>query len=433
MKFTILLLALILPLLVLAPLSAGAQTVATAGSAAPATFPAATTSPTEKTITVKVVLEGAAEARLPEAALTLYALAGQSPVYSREGKTDAAGTAEFGALPYQDGYGFGVIARVGLTTYISELITPAAGAAEVRVPVQVYPTTTDTSRLRISQVFVLAEAQSPGKLDLTNLYIISNDGSKTVEGGLKGSEGQPASLSFPLPQGAENIQFEGDDGTNFSQIEGGFVTRPGVPPGESSARVAVRYSLPYTDSLRLETRLGYPVDKLTVFVATQGITLTSSLLQSLGTQQREDGVTMNVWGAEQLAADQEIAYEFSGEPQQAPPPLPASAAEARPVRPGGLAALLEGRSPRELAGAGLLAVGLLLGVSGGIWWTYRSRLAPDPLERQAYALVSALVDLEEDHEAGQVGAAEYEYRRVRLHEALAALVAAVATPEPEVS
>jgi Na+-transporting methylmalonyl-CoA/oxaloacetate decarboxylase gamma subunit len=61
MKLTILLLALSLPLLVIAPLSAGAQTVAPTESAAPATSPAATTSPVERVITVKVILEGAAE------------------------------------------------------------------------------------------------------------------------------------------------------------------------------------------------------------------------------------------------------------------------------------------------------------------------------------------------------------------------------------
>ncbi len=170
-------------------------------------------------ITLKVALGSGkagealpADTNLQNAAVTLYALKGQSPVYRREGVTDAAGTATFTAVPYEDGYGFGVVAKMGLTPYISDVVAPTAGASEVLVPVKVYGTTTDASKLRVSQAFVLAEAQGDGKLGITNLYILSNAGDKTVEGGLKDAEGKAATVQFPLPSGAQDVKFGEDDG-----------------------------------------------------------------------------------------------------------------------------------------------------------------------------------------------------------------------------
>lgn len=444
MKHSLPLLALTLLGLLLAPLTVAAQTAAPTRVAT--TRPAATAQPVataqpaakaEKVITVKVALEsGKAGQRLPagtnlqNAAVTLYALKGQSAVYRREGVTDTAGKAEFTAVPYEDGYGFGVVAKMGLTTYISDMVTPKAGAADVLVPVNVYGTTTDTSKLRVSQAFVLAEAKGDGKLAITNLYVLSNDGDKTVEGGLKDAEGKAATLQFPLPSGAQDVKFDEDDGSGIAQIDGGFVSRPGVQPGQEKGRVLASYSLPYSDSLRLESILAYPTDKLTVFVATQGITLTSSLMKNLGTQQRGDGVTMNVWGAEKLPANQALSYELKGNPD-IPPPLPVTA--TKPAAQPGLKGLVSSRKPVELAGMGLIAVGLLLGVVAAGWWLYRARFAPDPTKRQANALLAALADLQDDREAGRVEPEDYEQRRHLLTDALASFVAPASLPEPDAS
>jgi hypothetical protein len=449
-KHSLPLLALTLFALLLAPLTVAAQTAAPTPPAATAA-PAAT-GKAEKVITVKVALESgkagqalAADTRLQDAAVTLYVLKGQSPVDRREGKTDAAGTAQFTAVPYEDGYGYGVVAKLRLTPYISQLVTPKAGATEVLVPVKVYGTTTDTSKLRVSQAFVLAEAQGEGKLGITNLYILSNDGDKTIEGGLKDAEGKPATVQFPLPSGAQDVKFSEDDGSGIAQIDGAFVSRPGVQPGEGTGRVLVSYSMPYSDSLKLESGLAYPTDKLSVFVATQGITLTGSLMKNLGPQRREDGVTMNAWGAEKIAADQIVSYQLKGKPE-VPPPLPASAVQAgpraAPAGASGLKGFVNARKPVELAGMGLIAVGLLLGVFAAGWLLYRTRLAgrsaQDPESQQLHALLAALADLQEDREAGRVEPKDYEQRRLLLSEALASLSAPaplVPTPlaEPEAS
>jgi hypothetical protein len=431
-KHSLPLLALTLLALLVAPLTVAAQTAAPTPPAATA-VPAAPAK-AEKVITVKVALESGkagqalpADTRLQEAAVTLYVLQGQSPVDRREGKTDATGTAQFTAVPYEDGYGYGVVAKLGLTPYISQLVTPKAGATDVLVPVKVYGTTTDTSKLRVSQAFVLAEAQGDGKLGVTNLYILSNDGDKTIEGGLKDATGKPATVQFPLPSGAQDVKFSEDDGSGIAQIDGAFVSRPGVQPGEGTGRVLVTYSLPYSDSLKLESGLAYPTDKLSVFVATQGITLTGSLLKNLGPQQRGDGVTMNVWGAEKIAADQIVSYELKGKPDL-PPPLPASAVQAGPRAAAaagapGLKGFVSARKPVELAGMGLIAAGLLLGVFAAGWLLYRTRLAPDPAAQQVHALLAALADLQEDRDAGRVTPEDYEQRRLLLTEALAALSA----------
>jgi hypothetical protein len=438
-KVSLLWFALTLFALLLAPLTASAQT---AGPVQPATTAAPATSEPAKVITVKVALGSGkpgeqlpADLNLTGATVTLYAMAGRNPAYSREAKPSAGGTAEFAAVPYQDGYGFGVVARVGLTAYVSELITPTPGSSEVTVPVMVFASTTDASKLRISQAYALAEVADEGKLQISILYILSNDGDTTVEGGVQDANGKAASLTFPLPTGAQDVQFEQDDGASYALTDRGFVARPGVRPGEASAQVGVRYTLPYSESLRLESALAYPVDKLTVFVANQGITLTSQSLISLAPQQRQDGTIMKAWGAEKLAPNQAVSYELTGKPVETPPPLPVTATNATSTSTGPLAAViafLAARSKAQVIGMGMIAIGALLTVALGGWWVYRSRFAPSPAEQQEQALVAALADLEEDHEAGRVEQVDYEQRRVRLKEALASLLAPSAQPESEV-
>ncbi len=432
------LLAVVLSALLLAPLTAAAQT---AGPAQPAATPAPAQSEQAHTITVKVALQnGAAGEKLPadlrltDATVTLYTIAGGNPVDSREARPGADGSALFQDAQYQGGYGFGAVARVGLTTYMSELISPPTGASEVTVPVKVFATTTDASQVRISQAYLLAEAAGEGKLQISTLFILSNDGDKTVEGGAQDGNGNAASLAFPLPAGAQDAQFEQNDQVSFALTDGGFVVRPGIPPGEGSGRVGVRYTLPYTESLRLESRLPYPVDKLTVFVATPGITLTSRSLISLGAQRREDGVMMNVWGAEKIAANQSIAYELRGRPELPPAALshPVTPVEAAPATLMERAARFFVEHDRiQLYGFGLITAGLLLALSAGGWWVYRTRFASNPAAQQERALLGALADLQEDHEAGLVEHEDYERRFAQLTEALSALSAPATQPEPD--
>jgi hypothetical protein len=95
-------------------------------------------------------------------------------------------------------------------------------------------------------------------------------------------------------------------------------------------------------------------------------------------------------------------------------------------------AFLAARSTTQLIGMSLIAIGALLTVAFGGWWLYRSRFAPSPAEQEERALLAALADLEEDHEAGRIEQADYEQRRVRLNEALVSLLSPAAQPEPEV-
>ncbi len=425
MKLSVPLLVLVLFAILLAPLPAAGQTV---GPVQPAVTAASAQVQPHSILSVKVMLQSGspgeklrADLQLTDATVTLYAIAGQNAVYSREAKPGADGSALFQDVPYQGGYGFGAVARVGLTTYMSELISPAAGASEVILPVRVFSTTTDASRLRISQAYVLAEAANEGTLQISSLFILSNDGDKTIEGGVQDADGEATSLWFPLPTGAQDAQFEPNNQVNLALSEGGFVVRSGVPPGEGSGRVGVRYTLPYSESLHLENRLAYPIDRLTVFVATQGITLTSPSLISLGTQPREDGVTMNVWGAEKIAANQAVAYELSGKPELPVPAVnshTAPAAQAPATVGDRIAQFFTGHNRADLYGFGLIAFGLLLALLAGAWWLVHTRFAPDPLVRQERALLAALADLEDDLEAGRIEQEDYDRRRGLLTDAL---------------
>ena len=85
-------------------------------------------------------------------------------------------------------------------------------------------------------------------LRVLELYIISNPGNKTV---VAAKEGDPV-LSFQLPEGATNLQFE--DGTSadrYITIPDGFGDTVPVRPGSGNYQVMYSYELPYNRKLDL--------------------------------------------------------------------------------------------------------------------------------------------------------------------------------------
>jgi Phage integrase family len=200
-------------------------------------------------------------------------------------------------VAYKTGCTYALAASQGTVQYHSDQAPPKDGEKTLTLPLKIYDTTADSSRLRIDEMYTVGQVLSDQKVQIINAYMLSNDGDRTIQGGKKATNGQQATLRFYLlPAGATDIEVQDDDGKTFLRTVDSYVTTWGAAPGINAAQVAVRCLLPYTGQLHLETRVRYPVQKVRVLMADQGITLTSASLVDQSTQTGQDGVVRRACG-----------------------------------------------------------------------------------------------------------------------------------------
>jgi hypothetical protein len=351
------------------------------------------------------------------------------------GQADAQGVFRFEALENKPGRTFDVMAIVGPTTYAADQISPQAGQTEYKAAIKIYGTTKDTSKLRVDRLHNFVEFINRQQVRTTEIYVLSNGGYRTIEGGEATADGKPATLRFNLAAGAEQVHFDGGDvGKRFFRTPDGFLDAQGVPPGERSSQVMVSYVLPYRGQVHLEHQVNYPVLGTDVILpAGAGIGLTGNGLQAQGTQQAPNGTAMQIFNGAELPAGARLAYDLSGELSAAQASLLDGGAtqDSGVQAPVGVLGSLAWAIRASVGGSPLSAVltgvGLLLLALALSWWL-RIRDSRSDEENGAEpgserdALIQAIADLDDARAAGLLEAEEYQSQRCRLLDDLLALV-----------
>ncbi|HEY57519.1 MAG TPA: c-type cytochrome [Anaerolineae bacterium] len=349
--------------------------------------------------------------------VTLYGLDRQTSqvVLQEETQTDADGKFVFKNIEAPFHRIFVVSVEYQGTTYVSDWAI-ASGNEEIDLPVTIYDTTTDTSTLRADRLHIFFEFPQEGTLRVIELYVISNDGDKTV---VPPSPGEPV-LHFTLPKGATNLQFQnGGLGGRFVATEAGFGDTQPVPPGQGSHQVLFAYELPYTKKVSVRHPVHLPIDSAILIVPdTGGLKVRSQMFTPAGTQTIE-GKNFQVFRSQALQPDQEIAFEVSGRPTPATGPDISSRA--------GLA-------------IGLGVFGLALIVVGIVLWRRpqtaeevaeeeaESDEAPPDLEEDPETLMDAILALDDLYQQGKLSEEAYQTRRAELKARLAELLHASDNP-----
>jgi len=364
--------------------------------------------------------------------VTLYGYDGQSLALTTPAVADSAGKVRFEGVANKPGRSFALTAAVGRTTYQTGLQPPQPGATELALTLKTYSSTTDASQVRVAQMYVLGEFLSEKELQIVNAYFLSNKGDHAVEDGERAADGRTATLRFALPKRATGVQFQGENADRFIRTDDGFLTTWGIPPGDNVGRVIVSYSLPYTGQLHMELPLQYAVQAAKALLVDQGVALTSPLLKDQGTVRRQDGATLRSYTGEAIAAGQSLALDFSGIPK-----LAAVEAGNAPNAPNeaGAVSLVPAPAPdfRQQIALRIVAFGLILLSAAVVWWARaRRRVRHDEHAgvsppRGHSVLVQALASLDEAHDAGKIGDADYARQRQILK---AALVSALENPPP---
>lgn len=381
--------------------------------------------PSAATITVEGKLVSASNGQLTGAGLPLmlHTYDGGQMADITESVTGPGGTFRFENVEVAKGRSFEVMATVGQTIYFSKKTVAPAEQARLELPVTIYETTRDAGAIQVEQMHTIVDFLTPARLQVLEVYVVSNEGKRTVEDAVTLEDGRTASLRFSLPAGATDVSFDGNSsGQQFVATTDGFADRLGVPPGQAARQVVVRYTLPYQSGMSLERAIPYPVDRFSLILPQNGVSLAGGALSLEGSQPLPDGRRMDIFSTDNLAAGQMVAFTLTGQPvmnlaANEPAAISTSSLTGWPLLPLGLAGL-----------------GLALTAGGFFWWRRRQLAGPIPVSTSLPALdfeagepeqvlFLATAQLDEAYQVGLIPEESYRLERADLMAQLKTLLA----------
>ncbi|GIV65559.1 MAG: hypothetical protein KatS3mg046_819 [Bellilinea sp.] len=349
------------------------------------------------------VINGSGGTLPPGLTAELAGYDGMVQVYGAEAEVAADGTYTFPDVEIVPGRAFIVSVNYQGFTFNSDVFhnlgEPLSNPIEL--PVTVYDTTTDSSALRVDRLHVFFDFTNPDVIQVAELFLLNNTGSKVISGQ---APGQPV-IEFELPEGASNLQFQsGAVGGRFVMTEKGFADTQPIPPG-SGSQILFAYDLPLSRRTTVRIPITLPVDAAIVMIPQGSMTLQSSQLQPMG-QRQIQGVTLDLYSTTDLQAGSTLEMTLSGR-------------MSSPIN------LQTGQTGALIAGA----LALVLVAGGGAYWYLRQQKSVSPSEEQPpvegesrEALMDAIIALDDLYKAGQLSEESYQQRRSELKDRLRALM-----------
>ncbi|HID63464.1 MAG TPA: carboxypeptidase regulatory-like domain-containing protein [Anaerolineae bacterium] len=355
-------------------------------------------------------------------AVTLRVFAGMEEQSPQTATTDAEGRFRFEGLSTEANHGYALLLNYQGVDYGSDLLTFSEGETTLSIPIQVYEPTESDEAISIERAHIFVDFQG-NSLVVGEMYLFSNGSDRTYIGAEEVAEGRRGTLRLPLPAGAEGLAFEsGELGQRFFETDEGFVDTWPLRPGQASGQLMFRYSLPYSPSgYDLVRDIPYPLKAVNVLVADVGVDVTSDQLTLEGSRGMQGQSYLNLSG-QNLSKGERLTLHFSGSPSNALDSEPVEGGETVPVQTPQAGNQLTLRW--AALGLAVLAVGFALGypllrrqpkVAAG------KGVASD-LERREQELLSALADLDDDFEAGQITEKVYKRERARKKAELAEIM-----------
>lgn len=311
---------------------------------------------------------------------------GNEQVGTATALTDEEGRFTFAGLPTAPNLVSQALVRYEGADYYSGPASFSADAATAALEVVVYEATPSDELIVVSNAHTIVE-MADGGLRITEVLTFVNQGDRSYVGSVQVAEGANATLYFPLPEGAVELQ----PGTGLMQCciygyEEGFVDSMPFPPGEQ--QVIYSYFVPNTDSEYTFVRpVAYPTGRYDLLVQGESVSIQSSGLIS------DQPVTMK---------DAPFAHSSS------------EGVEAGEAIEASISGLPDTGLGNILIWAGI-TVGLLAG-GYGVFLTRRRRARPPslpvetPVEERQRLLVQ-IAEMDDDFAAGRI--AEDTFRRRR--------------------
>jgi len=317
------------------------------------------------------------------------------------GKSAADGTFKFSNVVFDPQRQYTVMTTFQNVTYFSDTVPGPAASDELELTVPVIETTGDLAAVQIDQLHLLFDFVEDG-IETTEIYVLSNLGERTVKEAVTVGDGEPATLSFPLPTDADFIFFQPEGQDRFIKFSGGFADTYPLLPGESSEQFSVQYLVPFSSG-RTYTYTA-PVNAQAInflLPADSGVTLGGDGLSAPQPYALQNGSSYQFYSYGSLSKGETIKVSFKG-------------------RPKALSSKTVNNSTLPLAVGGVILGLTMAGV--GFWWWRR----PDEQEitdidietidmcSENYTfddIVAEIVRLDEAYERGMIEGEEHRRQR----------------------
>jgi mono/diheme cytochrome c family protein len=318
--------------------------------------------------------------------------------------TDARsdGTYEFNEVPLETNLAFIITADVEGTSYNSDVAVYDGSTSDFVLPITVFETSTDVSAISADRLHIFFDFSNTGLIQVIEIYILSNSSNKTIVA----EEANQALLTYVLPEGASNLQFEnGQIGSPYISTENGFGDPTNILPGASSYQLMYAFDMPYGKKLEINQPFNVSIGSVIV-MSPDGVTVSSDQLTDTGKRDVQ-GQSYSMYSIENLEAGETLSMVISGTPKS-----------------GSSSAGTTGTSQTNLV-IGLAIFGAVL-ILAGVFFYLRGRSGnefveeemdpneTDALGNDADRLMDAIVSLDEQHKAGRLSEEAYLKRRTEL-------------------
>jgi mono/diheme cytochrome c family protein len=286
----------------------------------------------------------------------------------------------------------------------------------LEMPITVYEPTSDPAAIELQQVHILLSFGGDRML-VDEFYVFGNNETAIFVG----EAGDPAAgtAKFALPEGAENVSFQRSFGSMDSSIpateviqleDGAYADTFPLNPGGSALNMIVSYELPYEEGMELSRPLFYDASNVSVIIPGQGVTLSGEGWVDEGAREMPGG-SFNSYTLSDVAAGSDLAFAINGRPQTTTD----AANSATPTQ----------NSTNELlVGGAVLLVVILAGVfivtrrdNGEEYDDEEAELEEAEIDR----LLTAIADLDDAHDTGEIEDEAYQPQRQKLISELAAI------------
>ena len=160
--------------------------------------------------------------------VTLYGFDQMQLVYTDTLSSPVGGVTVFSDVPKPEGRAFLAGVEYQNTTVGSNVSVVEDPTVPITLTVTIFETTTDLSILVVDRLHVFFDFADPEQVQVVEVFIISNPSNKAV---VAAEAGGPV-VTFPLPQGATNLQFQdGVLGDRYLETPNGFADTLAIRPG----------------------------------------------------------------------------------------------------------------------------------------------------------------------------------------------------------
>lgn len=354
------------------------------------------------------LLNGSAGAQPPAAhPVTLFRFPAEGQPQQFQATTSPDDTFVFSDIPQDADSVYAVTTAYRDRVFATDFL-PAEALVDGPVDLTIYELTEDPSVLAITGIVTQVNV-TPETLEVAQVLRFRNSGDRAYTTSQTTPEGQPVGLAISLPPGAVVPGFSEPNRYVYDSATFTLIDTVPVLPGDEHL-VQVVYLIPYTGSAIIEQPLNYPLDgQARLLVRPQETRVQGEFFPALGPQTIGENTYAAYGGTQQLAAGTVLSYTLNGRGGQS--------------TLGESAVVTDAALPVLVVVVIVLEVALIAGLA--LWFVRRRRRfstqAPGRVSRRALldALVQQIAELDADHEAGRLTAAEYAQQRAALKARLA--------------